>query len=70
MTCDIPNCILHKPERAERERDVQDVNHFLFTHEHSQFWRSIEGVTICGVCHPPAGEELIEELSHGKDPKN
>ena len=24
------------------------------------FWRSIYGVVICGVCHPPAAPELVK----------
>jgi hypothetical protein len=33
----------------------------MFCHEHQDFWRSVEGVVICGVCHPPPCEELVEE---------
>ena len=26
-----------------------------------RFWRSIHGPVVCGVCHPPAGPDLVKE---------
>jgi len=28
---------------------------------HSKRWRSIHGVVICGICHPPADASLVAE---------
>lgn len=52
-------------EMADKRHDVRGVNRFLFLHEHGKFWRSINGVTVCGECHPPAGEEVVEERIDG-----
>ena len=25
------------------------------------FWRSIRGIVVCGVCHPPAAQDVVAE---------
>ena len=41
--------------RCEAERLV-----CFACHDH-RFWRSVSGVVICGVCHPPATDDLVAE---------
>ena len=31
----------------------------------SRFWRSIRGVIVCGLCHPPGSPDLVEEWIEG-----
>ena len=32
-----------------------------------RFWRSTQGVTVCGTCHPPASPELVAEWIEGDE---
>ena len=39
-----------------------------FACKERHFWRSIYGVTVCGLCHPPASPKLVAEWLDAEAP--
>ena len=71
LVVDAPRDVLTDDDRASLRAEKKSIIQVLATGadcsrsivcyacRSQQFWLSIYGVTICGVCHPPASSRLV-----------